>query len=162
MSSEEISGKVGYPSPFDTLVVTLAESAARYLYILSPHLDHVVFDNADLVSALSELARRSRQTEIRILLCDTRGLVARGHRLLTLARRIPSTVRIQTIEHHPQWRGQTVVIRDRNGLLYKPADSNSDAFYQPDSRAETQPYLELFEELWRHSEQNPELRSLSL
>lgn len=162
MSSDESLRGVAYPAPFDELVVELANSAARYVYILSPHLDYEVFDNPSLVLALSELARGSRQTEIRILINDSRGLVARGHRLLALARRIPSTVRIQRIEHHPQWKGQTVVIRDRDGLLFKPADTNKEAFYLTDSRSQTKPYLELFEELWRHSSEDPELRSLSL
>lgn len=162
MSNDDTIQGVEYPSPFDELVVELAETASRYLYILSPGLDHTVFNNAGLVHALSELARRSRQTEIRILISDSRGLVARGHRLLALARRMPSSVRIQKIEHHPAWKEQTVVIRDRDGLLYKPGDSNTKAFYQPDSSAAAQPHIELFEELWRYSGEDPELRSMSL
>ena len=151
---------VEYPSPFDQRVIELAESASRYLYILSPNLDYQVFDNPDLVRALSELARRSRQTEIRILVSDSRGLVARGHRLLALARRTPSTVLIRKLEHHPEYKGQTVIIRDRDGLLFKPAEN--EGFYHPDSRSDVQPRLELFEDLWRYSSEDPELRSLSL
>lgn len=162
MSNDDAARSISYPSPFDQVVVALAESAARYIYILSPHLDHEVFDQPELVRALSELARRSRQTEIHILINDTRGVVGRGHSLLALARRIPSIVQIRKIEHHPQCNGQTLVIRDRDGLLYKPADSLKDAFYQLDSRAETQPYIELFQELWRYSREDPELRSMSL
>lgn len=153
---------IEYPSPFDQRVVELAESAARYLFILSPRLDHRVFDNPDLVKSLSGLARSSRQTAIHILVSDPRGLVARGHRLLALARRTPSTVLIRRLEHHPEFKGQTVVIRDRDGLLYKPADTENEAFYQPDSRSDVQPHLELFEDLWRYSTEDPELRSLSL
>lgn len=162
MSSDEATQAVEYPSPFDEKVIELAASAARYLYILSPGLDHQVFDNPDLVTSLSELARRSRQTEIRILISDSRGLVARGHRLLVLARRTPSTVLIRKLEHHPEYKGQTVVIRDRDGLLFKPADSENEAFYRPDSRSDVQAHLELFEELWRYSTDDPELRNLSL
>jgi hypothetical protein len=162
MSNEEEITAVEYPSPFDELTVKLAEDAARYINILSPTLDHRVFDNPELVLALSKLARSSRQTQIRILIADSRGLVARGHRLLELARRIPSSVLIQKIEHHPSWKGQTAVIRDRDGLLLKPGDTNTQAFYQPDSRPAAQAHLELFEELWRYSEQDPELRSMAL
>lgn len=161
MSNDDVAGSVSYPSPFDELAVSLAQTASRYIYILSPQLDHEVFDSAELVQALSELARRSRQTEIHILVSDTRALVARGHRLLALARRLPSVVLIRKAGHHPQWKGQTVVIRDRDGFLYKAADVDKDAHYQPDSRAETQPHLELFQELWRYGTEDPELRSMS-
>jgi hypothetical protein len=161
MSSEFVTG-VHYPQPFDQLVVELALSAARQVCILSPRLDGEVFDRGELVAALGALVRSSRQTQVRILISDSRGLVARGHRLLNLARRLPSSVHIHKLPEHPDWKGQTVVIRDHTGVLYKPGDSDHEGFYEPDSRASTQQHLELFEDLWRHSSQDPELRSLAL
>ena len=153
---------IEYPHPFADYAVKLCQSAARHLYILSPTLDHAVFDAEALTDAISALARDSRQTEIRILVSDTRPLVSRGHRVLTLARRLPSKVLIQKLAEHPDWNGETIVIRDRDGVLYKPGGSDHDAFYEPDSRASTQRHLELFQELWRYSEKDVELRSLSL
>jgi len=162
MSNDDFLTGVDYPHPFDDLAVELCQGASRYVCILSPSLDHAVFDSSALAEALSALARRSRQTLVRILINDARPLVGRGHRLLQLARRLPSTILIQKIADHPDWNGETVVIRDRDGVLYKPAGSNHEGFYEPDSRASTQKHLELFEDLWRHSAQDTELRSLSL
>lgn len=156
-----ISG-VAYPRPFDQLAVELCNSAARTLCILSPKLDHAAFDNAELAQALSALARQSRQTEVKILIRDSRAVVARGHRLLTLARRIPSSICIQKLAEHPDWNDETIVIRDRNGVLYKPGSSDHEGFFEPNSRASTQRHLELFQDLWRYSVQDVELRSLSI
>lgn len=153
---------IDYPSPFDDFALRLAGSARRYLCLLSPRLDARVFDTPDLVSALTALARRSRQTDIRILVQDARPLVKQGHRLLQLARRMPSKVRLQVLPEHPEWPGHTLVIRDRDGVLYLPADSESGGFFEPDSRASTQKHLELFESLWRSSAASPELRRLHL
>ena len=161
MSNEFLTG-VEYPHPFDDLAVELCSSAAREICILSPRLDHQVFDRPELVEAIGVLIRSSRQTRVRILVADSRALVTRGHRLLLLARRLPTSVHIQKQVDHPQWKGETIVICDRDGVLYKPGDSDHDGFFQPSSRASTQRHLELFEELWRHSEQDVELRSLSL
>lgn len=162
MSGDDVPVGVDYPSPFDEHVVELARGALRYLYILSPRLDRRAFDTPALAQALGDLVRESRQTEVRILVQDARGMVGRGHRLLQLARRIPSRVLIQKLEHHPEWRGQTLVIRDRNELLIKPGDSETEAFHYPDSRTAVQPQLELFEDLWRYSAPDPDLRTLSL
>jgi hypothetical protein len=162
MSNDEFLTGVEYPHPFDDLVVELTQSASRYIYILSPDLDHAAFDSDALNDALSKLARDSRQTQVRILIRDSRKIVAQGHRLLQLARRIPSTVHLQKLAEHPDWNDETIVIRDRDGVLYKPGGSDHDAFYEPDSRASTQRHLELFEELWRYSTKDPELRSLSI
>lgn len=162
MSESEFLTGVDYPHPFDDLAVALCSSASRYVCILSPSLDHAAFDSAELSSALSTLARGSRQTEVRILVSSVTAIVSRGHRLLNLARRMPSSVQVRRLDEHPDWGGQTVVIRDRNGVLYKPGGADSDGFFEPDSRASTQRHLDLFNELWRHSVEDPNLRSLSI
>ena len=161
MSNEFLTG-VEYPHPFDDLTVELCSSAAREICILSPKLDHQVFDRPELVEAIGVLIRSSRQTRVRILVADSRAIVTRGHRLLLLARRLPSSVHIQKQVDHPQWKGETIVICDREGVLYKPGDSDHDGFYEPSSRASTKRHLELFDDLWRHSAQDVELRSLSI
>lgn len=153
---------IDYPSPFDEFAVRLCRSASRYLYILSPALDHDAFDSPELADALSALVRSSQQTEVRILVSDTRAIVSRGHRLLALARRLPSKVHIQKLVEHPDWNNETIVIRDRDGVLYKPGGADHDAFYEPDSRASTQRHLDRFNELWRFSAKDVELRSLTL
>ncbi len=162
MSDSEFLQHVAYPHPFDDLAVALCDSASRYLCILSPTLDHAAFDSDTLAQSLSALARSSRQAEVRILVSSVTAIVNRGHRLLSLARRIPSSVQLRRLDEHPDWNGQTVVIRDRDGVLYKPGGSDTDGFYEPDSRASTQRHLDLFNELWRYSVQDPNLRALSL
>jgi len=162
MSNEAFTTGIEYPHPFDEYAVRLAGSATRYLCILSPRLDHSAFDSPALAEALSALARASRQTQVRILLNDPRQVIARGHRLLQLARRLPSTVHMQTLAEHPDWDGATIVIRDHNGVLFLPGDAETNGFYEPDSRASTQRHLELFDELWRHSAKDPDLRVLSI
>ncbi|MEM8561023.1 MAG: hypothetical protein AAGF57_02255 [Pseudomonadota bacterium] len=161
MSNEFLSA-VEYPHPFDDLAVELCASAAREICILSPRLDHQVFDRVEIVDAIAGLVRSSRQTRIRILIADSRSVVARGHRLLLLARRLPTSVHIRKQEEHPQWKGETIVICDRDGVLYKPGDSDHNGFFEPSSKASTQAHLELFNELWRHSVEDIELRSFSL
>jgi hypothetical protein len=161
MSNEFLAG-VKYPHPFAELAVELCSSAAREVCIVSPNLDHDAFDSTELADALGVLIRSSRQTRVRIVVADTRGLVSRGHRLMQLARRIPSSVQIRKLAEHPQWKSETIVICDRDGVLYKPGDSDHDGFYEPSSRASTRRHLDLFEELWRNASEDVELRSLSI
>lgn len=161
VTKEYLNG-IEYPHPFDEHVVTLCHSASRYINIVSPGLDHAVFDNDDLLSALSNLARSSRQTRVRILISDKRALVSRGHRLLGLYRRLPSSVQLQLIADHPDWNGETFVVRDHSGVLYKPAGSEHHAFLEPESRASAARYLGLFDDLWRFSAEDQDLRVLSV
>jgi hypothetical protein len=162
MSDSELVSGIEYPRPFDTYAISLSQSASRALCILSPQLDPAAFDNTELSTALSTLARESSQTQVRILIKDSRPLVGRGHRLLELARRLPSIVHLRKLPEHPSWNNETVVIRDRDGVLFTLGDSDHEAFYEPDSRASAVSHLELFDELWRYSIEDTELRSLRL
>ena len=54
------------------------------------------------------------------------------------------------------------MIRDLEGVLYKPGGSDHDGFYEPASRASARRHIELFDELWRYSAPDTELRTLSL
>lgn len=166
MSSEEskntLTTGVTYPSPFDHCAVSLCESASRHICIQSPQLDYAAFDNTQLVDALTALARSTRQAQVRILINDARTLIGRSHQLVQLARRLPSVIQIRRLEEHPQWNRETVVIRDRDGVLYKPGGSDHNAFFEPDSRASTVRHLALFDELWRYSVEDSELRSLHI
>ena len=159
---EGFEAGVGYPQPFADYAVALCRSASRELCLLSPDLDHRVFDRQPLVDAISELARHSRQSGVRILVSDWRPMVQRGHRLLTLARRLPTSVRLQQLTEHPDWKGQTLLLRDRSGILWQPGDSDKSGFWEPNSRAEASHHRDLFEELWRHSAPHIEFRSVPL
>jgi hypothetical protein len=159
--SLEPATHLGYPQPFADLAIKLCAAANRELRIISPSLDHAVFDNRELADALSALARRNRSSRIRILVNDPRAMVLRGHRLLSLARRLPSSISIQKLEHHPDMNGETVLLRDNSGLLYMPAERDG-GYCHPDSRASTQPYIDKFDYLWERSSDDPEFRQMGL
>ena len=152
---------VSYPGHFSELARELCASASRTIRILSPILDPVVFDNADMADAISALARRDSHSRVQILIRDSRPMVQNGHRLLTLARRLPSAISIRKLAGHPEMTGETMVIRDLDGLLVMPADGDP-GYYRPDSRASARQCIDRFDALWRHGVQDPEFRRLGL
>ena len=85
-----------------------------------------------------------------------------GHRLLTLARRLPSSVRIQKLTDHPDLPDYSFVVRDIDGTIYKPNDADREGFYEPDSRASAKRFVDQFDDLWIRSRPDPELRMLGL
>lgn len=153
---------VQYPEPFATLAIELARTASRHLRIYSYRLDHDVFDSASLATAMGELARRGRHSEIKILVSDARPIVQRGHRLLQLSRRLSSSISIRVLAEHPELPEATYVVRDTNGILYKPDDIGRPGFFEPDSRASAKKFIEGFDALWRWGERDPRLRQLTL
>ncbi len=99
------------------VVVQMTRQTERYLRIFSPALSHPVFDNAHLADAISSLARRSRYTDIRILVTDSRPMTQRGHALLNLHRRLSSNVPILKLPYETTELSDTVVIADDCGVI---------------------------------------------
>lgn len=159
--NEAVSG-LRYPQPFDQLVIAQARLARRELRILSPQLDPRVFGQEALESSLRKFLRQGAATKVNILVEDARALVSRGHRLLQLARRLPSSVEIRRLAEHPDWNGDTLVLRDRRGMLALPASETDPAFYRPDDRPRCEAELARFEDLWRVASIDPEFRALSI
>ncbi len=162
--AKEFITHVGYPQPFATLALALAQTARRDLRIYSAVLDPDVFDSAELNSAITTLARRSRHSNIRILINDARPVVENGHRLLTLSRRLSTIMKIRVldVDEHPDLPDATYVVRDDNGVVYKPDERGSNGFYEPDSRASAKRFVEQFDKLWHWGEVNPRLQLLRL
>ena len=78
---------------FQDYAIKLATQARRNIAILSRDLDASVFGSEAFVDAISELARDSRDTEIKILVKNTRHLVEIGHKLVKLSQRLSSKIR---------------------------------------------------------------------
>ena len=154
--------RVRYPAPFDALVVAQARLARRELAVLSPRLDPRVFDREPFHAALRTLIRRERQALVRVLVMDARALTARGHGLLELARRAPTKVAIRRLKEHPDWNGDTQVLRDRDSLLALPGGERDPGFYRPGDRARCETARGRFDELWRAGVVDPEFRALSI
>ncbi|MCX2981227.1 hypothetical protein EYC98_10170 [Halieaceae bacterium IMCC14734] len=155
------SEPVSYPVEFTECCIALAKAAQRKIRIYSPTLEHAAFDSQDLAGALAGLARRSRACDIRILISDSRAMVNRGHRLLSLSRRLPSIVNIQKLAEHPELPTDIFMLSDSIGLVYKPLDADQ-AFYAPEQRAKAQGYAERFDALWNRSQADNELRELRI
>jgi hypothetical protein len=161
MSDHINQGPISYPEEFAQCCVALAEAAQRKIRIYNPTLDHAAFDSHELVAALAGLARRSRACEIRILISDSRAMVNRGHRLLNLSRRLPSSIKIQKLSEHPELPTDTFMLSDSIGAVYKPLDAEQ-GFYEPEHRALATSYAERFDALWNRSQVDNELRELRI
>lgn len=160
---DEALGRVDYPEPFAQLVIAQARLARRELRILSPRLDHRVFHDEALFSAIRGLLRRAgRQARVCILLQDLAHIVRQGHGLVELGKRLPTGIELRHLPEHPEWDGDTLVLRDRDSVLSQPAGERTTGFYRPGDRARCETALTRFDSLWRSGRIAPELRALSL
>ena len=76
------------------LALAMFRQARREIFIASHDLDRLVLDHEDIIQALSEFARDNRLSHVRILLQNADRVIKHGHRLITLAQRLSSSIQI--------------------------------------------------------------------
>lgn len=139
-------------------LLALIATASRHVDIMSPSLEPQLLDDPAIVQALIALARRGRQSRIRVLVQDLSGILDAGHSLVALGRRLTTAMEIRVLSEHPEWNRETAVIVDAcAGALTRLDDHRIHPFPR---RAEARRQAEVFERLWRVAVLSPELRTL--
>lgn len=150
------------PSEQIACICAMTQQSLRHLRIYTPDLESDLYDNREFADAVSQLARSSRFAEIRILIEDTKLIVARGHALLELHRRLPSSVTIRKLTMDIHSLVQPFMIADETGVLLRPDDGEGPSFANFCDRVKARSLIELFDPLWDRSLPDPELRNLSM
>lgn len=141
-------------------------AAARYkLAIHLPALTADMFGSPAELAELRRIAIAGRGAEIRIVLGDPNEALRMGHRLLDLAQRMPSVLRIRTPpeeDRSTETEASSWLLNDTSGYLFLP-DAN-----RWEGRAALQdgpgqaPLLLQFEQIWERASPATQLQALGL
>lgn len=131
--------------------IQLMEQTSRYIRIRSAMLDPELFDNADFNEALSAFARRSRFSEVQILVDYPNRIMERGHRTLELMRRLSEKIIIKQFYDDPNEDRDSFIISDQRGILIKNPQPNTEGYFSLTDSVYTKTILEGFEHDWQMS-----------
>ena len=147
---------------FRRVVMALAGQARQSIMLLSPNLDHRLFDRPELYEVLSALARRNKYTRIEILLYDSHRVVKHGHALLELSRRLSSSIAIRIV--HPELRhaNHEYLLADDSGLMYRQDIENYEGYANFRYVTECNRLKRQFRAAWESGLQDPNLRQLKI
>ncbi len=147
---------------FKSVALDITEQAQKELRILSYQLDPRIFDNDDYHRLVSQLARKSRYTDIRILVVDPAPLVKRGHRLLTLQRRLSSNILIRKTSANPHDIKDNLIIADHTGMLCQSIKEPEKIWGNYYNRPVVQTYIDQYDDLWQRAKEDKDLRQLEI
>jgi len=137
----------------------LVSQTQQKLLILSADLDQQVFNTATMVDYFSVLARKSRYTDIRLLVTNTSSIVNRGHRLLDLQRRLSSKISIRKASCEPHLIKQNLIIADNIGFICQSVSEYEKVWGNYKNLPVAETYVSEFNELWGQASED---RNLSL
>ena len=145
-----------------THALALLQQAQRSLCLYSLDLEPWLYHHSSMQAACTEFLLANPRNQLRILLRDTSLAVKHGHRLLTLARRLPSNCQIRKL--HPDYPSEELnfLLADDCALLLRPEPSQYAGYacYQDPANARLR--RAQFEQAWSTSISDADLRSFLL
>lgn len=156
-------GRFSVPDLADA-VLDLVGQCERQLLIFCYDLDKSLFDRSELIDVVSRLARKSRYTQIRLLVVDTKSMVKRGHGMLNLARRLSSKIEIRKTTADLRDLPEAFVIADNRGLLgYDLQNSEANnAWADYNNKPSAEALAAEFDSLWQRASHDRELKILGI
>lgn len=138
------------------------QEARRRLWILSPGLEPVIYDDPELADAVSRLARRSRHSDVRILIQDSHSLPTGGHRLVDLALRMSSRIPLRRHAPGESALGEAMLLVDAAAYLHQPRAGDPVAIADANAPPRVLTLEARYRTWWAHAVPDPELRRLKI
>ena len=147
---------------FNAIDLSMVSQAKRAIRIFTQDLDHPLYDNDEFVDTIAEVARKHRYTLIQILVIDSSKAIKLGHRLVDLAKRLPSSVFIRKV--HPDFadNNESFMLVDNKGLIRRPKADTLLGTAEFKATPSAQPKERYFMDVWERSSEDPSLRRLCL
>lgn len=152
-----------FPVPdLHATALELISQVDRQLRILSYDLDPDVFDDSDLCELVSQLARKSRHTHIRILVVDTSRIVQNGHRLVALQQRLSSSIHLRIISGDPRDVQNNLILADELGIISQSISEKEKMWANFNNRPIVFNHITQFDELWNRAVEDKNIRPLDI
>ncbi|MCG8394510.1 MAG: hypothetical protein MI745_15635 [Pseudomonadales bacterium] len=143
-------------------LASLVCACRRSLWLRVPELDALTADR-QVCEAIKALALSSERVDIRIQYDNQENAVRNGHRLIHLARRLPSRIQLRQSQYDDQDNQQCFAIGDRTGLFEASGWPRPGRIDLCAHRLPRAPRLaRQFQEEWERASASPELRELRL
>jgi hypothetical protein len=141
-------------------------AAARYkLAVHLPSLPADAFSSPAELAELRRIATSGRNADIRIVLGDADAALRAGHRLIDLAQRLPSAIKIRTPASDDDSGPVNTacwLLNDTYGYLFLPDATRLEGRAALDDGPGQAPLLIDFEQIWERAEPASQLQPLGL
>lgn len=140
----------------------LVSQAKRELFIVTPDFEPERYNEPEFADALSAFARRSRFSDVRILLGDPSVAVRWGHQVVKLGRRLTSKLKIRQLHEEDARAMESWIVVDDIGLLRREGNDGFKGALFSRAIPHAQRARRQFMEMWDRSEEIPDFRQLHI
>ncbi|WP_416394614.1 GNAT family N-acetyltransferase [Allohahella sp. A8] len=143
-------------------VLQLATQARYRLLLVTPDLEKGVLDQSAVLDEFVRLVRDQPRNHIRIICADDKPAVQQSNRLAALAQRMTSSLEIRTLRKDVPFPDQVYLIADQSGILLRHDHRSPAGFVCFHDPGLVRRLSDAFTQLWESSEENREIKPLTL
>lgn len=138
----------------------LIESAKQKIYIYSHDLSPRIYNYPTIATALAQfITQNSANRTVKILVHDVQSIVSYDHKILNVCKRLSSNISIHKIaKEHLKHTESFMIVDNKEALLRKDYTRFEGAYIK--NAIHTKELLNLFNEIWSHSQTDPNLNRL--
>ncbi len=140
----------------------LIQSATRNIFIHCHDLTPRIYNHIDIASALAQFViANSAQRYVRISVSDTSAIISSDHKILDTCRRLSSNIAMQKIsKEHEKHTESFILVDDKTFILRRDYTVLDGSLINDPKQAKE--LLNLFNEIWSHSQTDSHLNRLYL
>jgi predicted GNAT family N-acyltransferase len=147
---------------YRTHLQTIIPQARQTLCILTPDMEFGTLDSAVLLESISQFARQSSSTRVRLLTADDKAPVNSGNKLLKLARRLPSRFDFRVLKSQTAFPEQVYTLVDDQGIVLRHTYTAWEGFCCYKDPGLVKRMREDFDRWWGQSRLSYEFRQMRL
>lgn len=163
---EYILGETSEQRDFDTrnenrdVASAMASQAQGSIRIFTHSLESPVYNDRHFILHVKNLATRSKNTHINILVKNSASAIKSGHRIIELARQLSSSIHLHIPPREFQEYPGAFMLADDSGFIYKNHGETFKGYYNFNDKLKVRDLEKVFMEAWERSMPDPEMRRL--
>jgi hypothetical protein len=154
--------QLGSSSEHAIVAAHMIEQATLRVDIISRTLDARIYDQARIIEGMKTMIRNQNRAEIRIIVRDSGPMVRDGHRVLLLAQRLNTFIRIRALPRHYHEYNTALTLIDDSAYIRQPIADLYEAEASFNDKRTVRDLRAGFEDIWHSSEADPACRRISL
>jgi len=143
-------------------VTEIAMRARRTLYIYTPDLEPMLYDQDCFLEPLKRLVLARSHGRVRVLVGDPVRASRDGHRFMQMARRLTSSISLRIVPGDYRGDPCAYIVADDKAIAYRAHTSRWTGFVEISDQGIDRRHIDHFESVWSGSLVAPELQPILL
>lgn len=141
-------------------VVGMVNSTNRRIAIFSADLDPGVYNDDRFLAAIKRLTLSKPFARVRVLIANPSRVVRNGNPFVQVARRVSACIEFRNVDKEYRDHREAFFIADEAALVYRVDAGKWEGIADTCEPAVARRYLGMFDEIWKASHEQKEIREL--